>query len=431
MKAMRTVSPTLVRRTAIARQRLAGPAQDPDRKGILEVIRDLGCLQLDPIRVVERSHLLVLWSRLGKFDPAELDTLLWEERQLFEYWAHRASIVMTEDYPIHNLLMRRYPTERYGYSRRVKTWLRENEALRRYVIRRIREAGPLRLRDFEDRSRTGWTSSGWTTGRNVERMLDVLWTQGRIVVAGRAGIQKVWDLADRWFPHWTPKERLPEQEIVRRAAQRSLRALGVARVRDIDRHFTVGRYPGLARTLGDLERQGIIERIRVIQDGAEWLGPWFVHAEDIPLLEQLQAGEWWPRTTLLSPFDNLIIERARTERLFGFNFRMEIYVPKAMRQYGYYVLPILHGDRLIGRVDPAMDRKRGVLVVHAVHAELHAPLTRTDGRAVARAIEGLAGFLGARDVEYPGAVPERWRTTLRSVGSRSWIRRAAPPRIPR
>src|SRR6266545_5605645 len=100
MKAMRTVSPTLVRRMAIARQRLAGPAQDPDRKGILEVIRDLGCLQLDPIRVVERSHLLVLWSRLGKFDPAELDTLLWEERQLFEYWAHRASIVLTEDYPI-------------------------------------------------------------------------------------------------------------------------------------------------------------------------------------------------------------------------------------------------------------------------------------------------------------------------------------------
>ena len=413
MKALRTVSPSLVRRMAIIRQHLAGPTPDPDRDGILDVARDLGCLQLDPIRVVERSHLLVLWSRLGRFDPADLDALLWEERQLFEYWAHRASIVLTADYPIHNLLMRRYPMERHAYSRRVREWLRENEALRRYVVRRLREAGPLRLRDFEDRSRTGWTSSGWTTGRNVERMLDVLWTQGKIVVAGRAGIQKVWDLADRWFPPWTPKERLPEREIVRRAAQRSLRALGVARVRDIDRHFTVGRYPGLAGTVGDLERRGTVERVRVTGDGAEWPGPWFVHAEDLPLLEQLGAGEWEPRTTLLSPFDNLIIERDRTEQLFGFNFRMEIYVPKGKRQYGYYVLPILSGDRLIGRADPAMDRKRGVLVVHAVHAELDAPLTRSTGRAVARAIEDLAGFLGAREIEYRATMPERWRAALR------------------
>ncbi len=395
MKAMRTVSPTLVRRMAIARQRLAGPAQDPDRKGILEVIRDLGCLQLDPIRVVERSHLLVLWSRLGKFDPAELDTLLWEERQLFEYRAHRASIVMTEDYPIHNLLMRRYPTERYGYSRRVKTWLRENEALRRYVIRRIREAGPLRLRDFEDRSRTGWTSSGWTTGRNVERMLDVLWTQGRIVVAGRAGIQKVWDLADRWFPHWTPKERLPEQEIVRRAAQRSLRALGVARVRDIDRHFTVGRYPGLARTLGDPGGRVVAtdHAALTLRQPDHRAGP-----DGAALRFQLPHGD--------------------------------------LRTQGYAAVRLLRAsDPSRGQADrprrSGHGSEAGVLVVHAVHAELHAPLTRTDGRAVARAIEGLAGFLGARDVEYPGAVPERWRTTLRSVGSRSWIRRAAPPRIPR
>ena len=175
----------------------------------------------------------------------------------------------------------------------------------------------------------------------------------------------------------------------------------------------MGRYPGLALALREMERKAVVEQVRVVEEGIEWPGPWFVHAEDLPLLEQLEAGEWWPRTTLLSPFDNLITERGRTEQLFGFNFRMEIYVPKTKRQYGYYVLPILHGDRLIGRVDPAMDRRRGVLVLHAVHAELDAPLTRTDGRAVARAIEDLAGFLGARDVEYRGAVPERWRTTLR------------------
>src|SRR5712691_5493933 len=161
MKSLRSITPSLISRMAIARQRLAGPAPDPDRRGILDVVRDLGCLQLDPIRVVERSHLLVLWSRLGRFDPADLDTLLWEDRRLFEYWAYRASIVLTEDYPIHQLLMRRYPTERTEYSRKVKVWLRENEALRRHVLKRIKEAGPLRLRDFEDRSRTVWCSAGW------------------------------------------------------------------------------------------------------------------------------------------------------------------------------------------------------------------------------------------------------------------------------
>jgi uncharacterized protein YcaQ len=413
MTALRTVSPTMVRRMAIACQRLTDPPQRPDQEQILDVIRSLGCLQLDPIRVVERSHLLVLWSRLGAFDSARVDALQWDDRQLFEYWAHRASIVLTEDYPIHNLLMRRYPTDRYAYSRRVKLWLRENQALRSHVLRRIREAGPLLLRDFEDRARTGWTSGGWTSGRNVERMLDCLWTQGKIVVAGRAGIQKAWDLADRWFPDWTPKVRLSEPEIVRRAAERSLRALGVARPRDIDRHFTVGRYRGLTGVMAGLERRGVVEQVRVIEDGAEWRGPWFVHSEDIALLDQLQDGGWSPRTTLLSPFDNLIIDRERTELVFGVRFRMEIYVPKTKRTFGYYVLPILHGDMLIGRVDPAMDRKRGVLAVHAVHVEPDAPVTRTTGRAVADAIEDLAAFLGAGEIEYGGSIPEGWRKALR------------------
>jgi uncharacterized protein len=413
MKALRVISPSLVRRLAVVRQHLAAPLPTPDRKGILDIVRDLGYLQLDPIRVVERSHLLVLWSRLGAFDLAELDALLWEERRLFEYWAYAASIVLTEDYQIHHLLMRHYPSDRRTYNRRLKVWLRENEGLRRHVLRRIRESGPLRLREFEDRSRTGWTSGGWTTGRNVERMLDVLWTQGKIVVAGRDGIQKYWELADRWFPPWTPKERLSEREIVRRSAQRSLRALGVARARDIDRHFTIGRYPGLARTLAELEREGTIEPVRVVQDGSEWPGTWFLHAEDTPLLERLEGGEWSPRTTLLSPFDNLIKDRDRAELLFDFPFRMEIYVPKSKREYGYYVLPILQGDRLIGRVDPAMDRRRGVLQVHAVHAEPKIRTTLAAGRAVARALEQLSSFLGAREVQYGGAVPGGWKKVLR------------------
>jgi uncharacterized protein len=409
--ALRTVDLALARRLFVTRQRLAGPRPPGGAPGIAEVAGDLGYLQLDPISVVARSHQLVLWSRLGGYGLGDLDRLLWRERSLFEYWTHGASIVRTEDYQIHHLLMRGYPSDRSAYNRRVRAWLAENQALCRSILRRLRADGPLPGKALEDRAAVGWRSAGWTSGRNVERMLDVLWTQGRIVVAGRAGQQRLWDLAERWLPDWTPTERLPEREIVRRAAQRSLRALGIATARDVDRHFTEGRYPGLAAVLAGLERAGRVERLRVAEDGVEWPGPWFVHADDLPLLERLQAGDWRPRTTLLSPFDNLVIGRERTERLFGFRFRMEIYVPRAARRYGYYVLPVLHGDRLVGRVDPAMDRPRRRLLVHAVHAEPDAPASA--GPPLATALHELAAFLGAEEVELRQPPPPVWRTALR------------------
>jgi uncharacterized protein len=408
--ALRRVTPALARRLFLTRQRLAGQPPAAGAAGIMEVTADLGCLQLDPVNVVARSHQLVLWSRLGGYDLGDLDRLLWRERSLFEYWAHAAAIVRTADYPIHHLLMRRYPSERSADSRRVRAWLADNQALRRSILRRLRADGPLPGKALEDRTAVGWRSSGWTSGRNVGRMLDVLWTQGRIMVAGRLGQQRLWDLAERCLPAWTPAERLPEQEVVRRAAQRSLRALGVATARDVDRHFTAGRYPGLAAVLAGLERAGRVERVRVADDGVDWPGPWYVHADDLPLLERLQAGDWRPRTTLLSPFDNLVIGRERTERLFGFRFRVEIYVPKAARRYGYYVLPVLHGDRLVGRVDPAMDRRRRRLLVHAVHAEPDAPAAA--GPALGATLHDLAGFLGADEIELRRPPPPIWRTAL-------------------
>jgi uncharacterized protein len=404
--ALRTLDPTLVRRLVLSRQRLAGPPPlGPGPEAIMEVATDLASLQLDPISVVARSHQLVLWSRLGRYDLADLDGLLWRERRLFEYWAHAAAIVCTDDYPIHSLLMRRYPSARHA---QLRAWLADNQALRRSILRQLRAGGPLPTRALEDRAATDWQSSGWTQGRNVDRMLDLLWTQGRIMVAGRQGQQRVWDLAERCLPPWAPTRRPPEREVVRLSAQRSLRALGVATARDIDRSFTAGRYPGLPSVLAGLQRSGQVEQVRLTADGAERPGPWFVHADDLPLLDRLQSGDWRPRTTLLSPFDNLIINRERTERLFGFSFRMEIYVPKAARRYGYYVLPILHGDRLIGRVDPALDRATGRLVVHAIHAEPDAPASA--GPAVATALGELAGFVGATGLDLRQPPPEVWRT---------------------
>jgi len=155
----RTLTPSLARRLAMARQRLAGPCAPATANGILDVVRDLGCVQLDPINVVARSHQLVLFSRLGAYDPAHLDALLWRERKLFEYWAHCASIVLTEDYPIHRAFMRNYAADDSVWSRRVRQWLMENDALRRAILARLRREGPLPARVFEGAKARAWVST--------------------------------------------------------------------------------------------------------------------------------------------------------------------------------------------------------------------------------------------------------------------------------
>jgi len=404
---MIAITPVAARRLAITRQRLAGARANPDSAGMLEVTRDIGCLQLDPISAVARSHTLVMYSRVGPYDLAHLERLLWQERHLFEYWAHAASIVLTEDYPIHHAMMRSYP-------RRASTraWVETNAHLRDYILKEITEHGPLPSRSFEDKAQAGWYSTGWTSQRNVSQMLDYLWTRGEIMVAGRSGLQKLWDLSERVLPEWTPREVLDEREVTRRAAQRSLRALGVGTAKHISLHYIRYRYSDLPGVLKELESEGIIQRAEIADEGGAWKGPWYIHRDDLPLLERLQNGDWQPRTTLLSPFDNLVCDRARTEKLFNFDFRIEIYVPKDKRKYGYYVLPILHGDQLIGRIDPLMDRKQKRLMVNAVYAEPDAPVNGETGKAVAGAIEELATFLDATTIAYGENVPKGWKKAL-------------------
>ncbi len=410
---MRTISLQTARRLFILRQRLNDLAPASDAAGILDVVRDLGCLQLDPISAVARSHQLVLWSRVGNYDLSALDQLLWGERSLFEYWAHQASIVLTEDYAIHALLMRTYAREEATgeISQRYQKWLTDNRRLKRHILQELKRHGPLPSRVFENKTEkdAGWYSSGWTSGRDVSQMLDYLWITGKIMVAGRSGLQKLWDLSERCLPEWTPREKLSEKEVVRRAAQKSLRALGVATLQHINRHYTRKRYPHLREILHTLLDEGQIEKVHVEDDQAEW----FIHAEDVPLLDRVEKNEFaFECTTLLSPFDNLICDRARTAELFDFDFRVEIYTPQHKRQYGYYVLPILHGDRLIGRIDPKMDREHGRLHIHAVHAEQDAPLNRKTARAIRDAVEDLATFLGANEIHYTHLVPSGWQRDL-------------------
>jgi len=325
------VSVAEARRIAVHSQLLDGSA-----KNVLDTVRRLGFLQLDPISTVAPPQHLVLWSRLGAYDRAELDRLLWEERKLVEW---RAFVYPIEDLPLLRARMRRLPTTNG------RAFLRENAAFKRYVLRELEERGPLLSREIETHaSRKDGERHDWWGARQMGLMLEVLAGQGLVAVVGRRGKQRVWDLAERWYPE---TETIPWPEAQRRIEEKRFRALGVK-----------------------------VERGKLLAHPDAVDGP-------IP-----------NRITFLSPFDRLIHDRDRAEALFGFFYRLEMYVPKAKRQYGYYVLPILRGDRLIGRIDPVFDRKAGLLRVNSVHWE-----PGVKPVSLAKPLRDLAGWLGAGSIE--------------------------------
>jgi uncharacterized protein YcaQ len=423
--ALRTIDRTTARRLAVAVQRLSGTPPRSSPKAVLGVIRSIRCVQLDPIAVVARSPLLVLGSRIAGFDPRHLDRLLWRDRSVYEYWAHAASIVLAEDHPIHAWFMRQYARDDgSGWNRRRLDWMAANARLKRSVLAQIRLEGPVLARRISGGlAGESWRSSGWTNERNVDRMLGFLWGSGTIMVAGREGIQKLWDLTERVLSPDAPRERLSDLEVTRRAVDRSLHGLGVGTPQQIKTHFTRDRYPELRRVLAEFERTGRIERVTVEHHGSTVPGTWYVHRDDVPLLDRIERGRWEPRTTMLSPFDNLIADRARSELLFDLSYRMEIYVPKDQRRYGYYAMPVLDGDRFVARVDPAMDRVSGRLLVRAVHPEPQVRITRASGRPVWEAVRSLASWLGATDIELAGPIPAPWRGGLDGgLGSRTRAR---------
>jgi uncharacterized protein YcaQ len=410
-----------IRQVAIIKQHLAGTRPSaPTSKHIYQVIQSLSYLQIDPISAVARSHELVLWSRLGKYKLPDLDRLLWKERKLFEYFAHAASIVLTEDYPIHSARMRQFSNGTLYYAswhEYIEGWMKQNAKLHDHVIGELKRRGPLQSRDIEDLSHKGWKSSGWTNERNVNRMLEFLLMKGEVMVQGRSGVKKFWDLAERCLPKSMSKSVLSDYEVDRLGMMKSLRALGLGTNKQITEHFAYGRYKEPDKILNELEHSGEISKVHIrdlASNGSDKSKDWYIHSKDIPILELVQSGKFEPRTTLLSPFDNLIIDRKRTLSLFGFEMSFEIYVPKNLRKFGYYVLPILHGDRLIGRIDPKMDREQGKLFINAVFAEANTPKTRETSKAVARSIQELGEFLGAKEVVFSKRVPEHWRSDLRN-----------------
>lgn len=414
MPTLRTLTRQDARRLAISRQHLDGSHRRRNGRlqiPLLDVIRNLGCVQLDPIRHVERTHRLVLWSRLGQFDETDLDTLRWQDRALFEYWAHAASLVLTEELPIHQYQMeaKRDPA-RSSFARHSKKWFDSEPdvlyPLIDHILQELGKNGPMLSREFEEVARY---ESRWSNGRYTSRVLDYLWSTGQIMVYGRPGNQRMWGLASEFWPEGTPQNHLTPDEVTAFATQKAIRALGVATPVQIKKHYTRSIYPNLAKVLKKLVADGTLERVQIVEKGSVLKGEWYLHQEDGSLLEQIQAGEWKPRTAILSPFDNLICDRDRTEQLWDFYYRIEIYVPKVKREFGYYVLPILHNDKMVGRIDSQMDRKTNIYHLNNVYAEPNAPKSKRMIQSLHRSIQQLAKFLGATDIQW-GTVPDSWAT---------------------
>jgi uncharacterized protein YcaQ len=349
---------------------------------MLKTVEHLGYLQLDPTNVVARNQLLVLWSRHGRYKLSDLDRLMWKDRAFFEYITFIAPI---SDLPLHVLRMREMRRGEGPYAARITGWVARNAQLRRHILGRLRKEGPLPLTAFEDRSVHSWTSSGWTSDRNVSQMLSFLIRLGEVTIGGRASGRRFFTLAKEWFPQVKP---LSPTAAARTATERALAATGIATFQELRRVYALGRFV-TADALARLERDGVVRRVEI----AGLRGPHFA-------LSTARAAEP-ERTTLLSPFDNLIIDRQRTELLFGMRYRMEIYVPKHLRVRGFWAMPILHRDRLIGTVDPKVDRQRGVLEVVTFHLERDAPRDRSTRRAIEDAVDDLAAFAGAREVVWP------------------------------
>jgi hypothetical protein len=363
----------LLSRTDARRIGVQAQLLDAERPtGLLDLVRHLSFLQLDPIAAVAPSADLVVWSRLGSsYSPTDLRNAL-ADRTLIEL---QALIRPAEDLALYRADMADWPGkgELRPWQVERRDWIAANDTCRRDILKRLKAKGPLLMRELPDTYATPWASTGWTSNRNVEKMLDFMVARGEVAVAGRQRTERLWDLASRVYPD---DPVVPAEEALHIRNGRRLRALGIARAR-------APQSPVEPWDVGEVGEPAVVEGVK---------GEWRV---DPTLLDRPFSG----RTALLSPFDRLVHDRKRALELFDFDYQLEMYKPAAARRWGYYALPVLHRDRLIGKVDAAADRKAGVLRVNAIHED--EPFNKTTTAAVRRELNDLGRWLGL-DLILPG-----------------------------
>jgi uncharacterized protein YcaQ len=372
------------RTLAVVKQGLHRRPEVADRQSLLESIRRIGLLQLDTISVVARSHYLVMLSRVGLYDPDDLDALLYPDRRLFESWAHAACLIPVDDHEYFAPLIqaRRQQPPQHWVERRLGD---DPQGVLDAVLAEVRQRGPLASRDFEDPRHQRGT---WWDWKPAKTALEVLFHGGYLMVDRREGFQRYYDLAERVLPASAEPPRHTLDDYHRWATLRSVSCMGAATAPQVSDYYRQ-RKPATRARVEALAAEGALVPVEV----AGWKETAYLHPADLPLAEEIEAGQHQPTlTTFLSPFDNLTWDRQRLRDLFGFDYRIEMYTPAAQRQYGYYVLPILHRGRLVGRLDPKADRKAGTLIVRAIYLEPGQAITDDLVAGVASALREFMAF---------------------------------------
>ena len=334
---------------------------------LVSLVEGLTLLQLDPTAAIAPSADLVAWSRLGgAYRPDDLKRALEQDRTLFEFNA----VVR----PMRDLGLYLAGATDWPPHQKSREWLRDNDRFRRDILDLLATSGPLTSRDIPDTSVVPWPSSGWTNARNVTQMLEFLMMRGEVAIAGRVGRERIWDLAERIYP---PGVAVPSVEDATRGRNElRLASLGIAR-----RKTTA--MPVERIDVGDAGEPAVVDDVK---------GEWRVDPAAL-------GNDFEGRTALLSPFDRLIHDRARALQLFDFEYTLEMYKPPANRRWGYYALPILHQDKLVGKVDAAADRTASVLRVNAIHKDVR--FTPAIAKAVRAELQNLASWLGLAAVVSP------------------------------
>ena len=381
------------RRVALAAQGFCDPPPGavPDRRALRRVLARTGLFQIDSVNVLARAHYLPLFSRLGPYPTVLLERAAYARpRELFEYWGHEASLLPVDAHPLLRWRMAEAQEGAWGGMRAVAS---ERPGFVADVLAEVRRSGPVSAGEIEelhgDARFQGRKAGPWWDWSHVKRALEYLFWAGEVTTASRRGFERLYDLPERVLPAAvlaapTPERSHAQRELVMRAA----RSLGVADLRDLRDYYRLSLADASAR-VGELVEDGQLLPVTV----QGWRRPAYLDP-------QARFPRWVRARALLSPFDPVVWERDRCERLFGFRYRIEIYVPPAQRVHGYYVLPFLLGERLVARVDLKADRAGGRLLVQSAHAEPDAP---TDTGAQLRAeLESMAGWLGLQTVVATG-----------------------------
>jgi len=390
------VSREAARRLMIEKQLIAEFPNNVSKGRIYDTVDALGCLQIDTINVVERAHYLTLWSRLGPYDKEHLHDLAYKDRRLFEHIAHAACYIPFKDYRFYLRSMKvRREEMREQFAKRS----RADPAILDAVLRRIADEGPLASKDFEGDKKKG----GWWNWKPAKIALEYLLRAGLLLVHHRENFQKYYDLAENVIPPGVDATEPSDEERVRFFSLRTLRALGLVKPQELRKYFfhwsvKLGWTSRQLQVLMDeLVVEGEVERHGI--EGEK--NPYYCLPGDSGRLQKLEEGDFsFDDVRLHIYFDNLLWNRERVEELFGFKSKLEVFLPREERVYGYYHLPVLYGDRLVARLEPKMDRKNGVMIVRGYWVEGGFEPTGDYEEKLHENLKSFARFHGAREIDW-------------------------------